>query len=652
MTRGVRLVVSMIVCLLATARSAPAQPPPDAGWVVLPVDEYRTLRQTAEPRLATSSPAVDAALSRVEYDLRVDGETATGTVLLTADVLRDGNTLVRIPDGLLVREARPGTEAATLIAGTPAYLMLRRAGRHVVSLTIAIPIKTDKTTSSLTIPESFAPVSRASIVVPRGGLELVLDGGFIAERVESAPESRWTAYGVPKRNLVFHWRAKADTRRAELPLRTRATITSYVGLGEETAQLNAAIRLDVMQGLARDLTVALPPGLTVNQVDGTSVADWESSNEALRIRFSDGVSSSAQLTIAGEQRSPRDGTIAIPIVRIPAAERESGGVAVDVIGAGEIAERQARGFEPADASELGAVGSGRESPSMVAFRLHPAAGHEPRSLTVGVVRYTPQSVLLANVEEARYRVLATDTGRLLVEARYAVRNNQRGFLKVTLPAHAALWSAMVAGRPVRPGAAETGALLLPLEKSRAGAEGPTFLVELVYLQDGAAWSDEGRSRIDLPAIDLPASRSGLTIHYPPGFRVIPEPGAFRPDVDNGAFTTTLSGNVSNGASGVAIDYSSASSGISGGVVAGITGNARTQASKGAPAAPSSGGLQALVDRFKTDGGPRSVVGALPVHVAFPPFGPAIFLASELTAESQAPFVDLTFKKDAAARARR
>ena len=46
------------------------------------------------------------------------------------------------------------------------------------------------------------------------------------------------------------------------------------------------------------------------------------------------------------------------------------------------------------------------------------------------------------------------------------------------------------------------------------------------------------------------------------------------------------------------------------------------------------GLQALVDRFRNEAGGRTVVGTLPVHVMFPAFGPSLFLASELTAESQ------------------
>ena len=150
---------------------------------------------------------------------------------------------------------------------------------------------------------------------------------------------------------------------------------------------------------------------------------------------------------------------------------------------------------------------------MLAFRLKPLGGAEPRALGVTVVRYTPQAVLVANVEEARYRALASDDGRLLVHARYAVRNNQRSFLKVSLPSGSTVWSAEVAGRPVRPGVAERDAVLLPLEKGRAGVEAPTFVVDLVYLQTIESWTDKGRARVELPALDLPISRSGLELHY-------------------------------------------------------------------------------------------------------------------------------------------
>jgi hypothetical protein len=616
MDRAPLILIGTCVCAMAIATPAVAQTTTPDGWVVLPVDEYRALRDRANPQPPQpASPPVDATLTRVDYDLSADGDSIAGRALLTIDVLRDGWTRVQIPAGLMVRDARLDGQPVSLVEGPPPHVLLSRAGRVVLTLDIVVPLTASAGTESIVLPSSSAPISRATLVLPRSGVDLNVAGGFIADRAEDANQSRWTAFGRPGQALTLTWKRKVDDRRAEQPLRTRARVTSVVGLGEDISQVAANVRIEVLQGIARDVSMALPPGLVINQVNGATVADWDVNAGTLRVRLLDPISSEVSFVVQGETRAPREGAITIPLVRVPSAERESGGVAVDVVGAGEIGERQTRGLDPADPGELGEIVAGRESPSMVAYRWRPLPGTEARSLTVKVVRYTPQAVLIANVEEARYRALASEDGSLLVEARYAVRNNQRSFLKVTMPPGSTLWSAKVSGRPIRPGVAERDAVLLPLEKGRAGEEAPTFVVDLVYLQRVDSWIDKGRAHVDLPALDLPVSRTGLELHYSPRYRVELQPGTFRPEEDSGPFADAL----------------------------------RQASATNVPPAPtvdarSSARLQALVDRFRAESAGRTSAGALPVNVTFPQFGPSMFLASELTAESQAPQVELSFKR--------
>jgi hypothetical protein len=592
---------------------------PPEGWVVLPLDEYKALREKAQPPPAASTPPpVDATLTRVDYDLRVDGDAVSGRARLTIDVLRDGWTRVQVPSGLLVRDAQLDGQPVSIVAGAAPHVLLSRAGRFVLALDLALPLTTSAGAESIALPPSPAPISAATLALPRTEVDLTVNGGFVTERAEAGSDTRWTILGRSNQPLTLSWKRRANDRRAEQPLRFRGRVSQMVALGEESAQASAAVRLEVLQGLAREVSLAIPAGLVVNEVNGATVGDWESSAGTLRVRFLDPVLADVAFVVTGEMRVPRDGAIAIPMVRLPAAERETGAIAVDVAGAGEIAERQARGMEPADPSEVGDVVAGRETPSMIAFRLRPLAGGDPRALTVRVVRYTPQAVLIANVEEARYRTLLSEDGTLLVEARYAVRNNQRSFLKVTMPPGAALWSAEVGGRPIRPAVAEGNAILLPLEKGRAGEDAPTFVVGLVYLQDDrdAAWLGRGRARLSLPALDLPVSRTGVELHYPPRFRIEPEPGTFRVEDDPGPVAEALRQPP--------VDTS-------------------FESRKPDPNRAAAG-LQALVDRFRSETGGRSVIGSLPVHVEFPVFGPSVFMASELTAEASAPSVELAYKR--------
>jgi hypothetical protein len=294
---------------------------------------------------------------------------------------------------------------------------------------------------------------------------------------------------------------------------------------------------------------------------------------------------------------------------------------VDVVGAGEIKDHQPRGFDPIDPTELGDIIEGRESPSMAAFGFKPLAGNAQRALTVTVSRYSPQAVLVANVEEARYEALMAEDGKLLVRARYAVRNNQRAFLAVKLPPGSVLWSAALAGRPVRPGVSADGAYLLPLIKGRAGEQPPTFAVEVTYLLRTLAWSDRGQARLDLPAADLPVSRSGLLVHYSPRFEIEPVPGAFRSETLQAPWTAALRNEAA-----VPVAASAAPP-------APPTGAATGERDGGA--------ARALLDKYRKDMG-KAVTGVIPVQVTVPTFGPSFFVAAELTAESQAPALEMKY----------
>jgi hypothetical protein len=55
--------------------------------------------------------------------------------------------------------------------------------------------------------------------------------------------------------------------------------------------------------------------------------------------------------------------------------------------------------------------------------------------------------------------------------------------------------------------------------------------------------------------------------------------------------------------------------------------------------------QALLDTFKAKSLAGKVNGILPIDVAFPAFGPSIFMVSELTSENQFPTAEFNFQHD-------
>jgi hypothetical protein len=610
------------------------------GWVVLPIEDYRSLRARAYPtEHPPEPPSVDVTLTRVDYDLRINNEVATGKADLTVDVLKDGWVRVPIPAGLLVREAQIDGKPVTLAAGDKGRMsaLLSHPGRAVLALNIVLPVSSAPGEESISLPASESGTTRASVQLSRPDVDVKVTGGLLAEKKEEYRVSKWLAYGKGTEPLRFTWKRRTEDHHNTLPLRYRGSLTELVSLNEDSTAIVAESEIQVTQGKAREIRIHLPEKINVNQVSGAGVADWEMRGGHLVVTFIEPVEHSTRFVLSCETRLPREGEIGIPLFRLVDAERETGGVAVEVLGAGEIKERKSKGLEEADASDLGEMIANRESPALAAYRFRNGDPAD-RQLTLDIVRYAQQAVLLANVEEARYRVLLSNDGKDLVQARYAVRNNQRNFVKVILPGGATVWSAALAGKPVRPGQSPDGSLLIPLEKSRGGEDAPEFVVELVYFTRGNKWDDKGNYALALPALDLPVSRTGLLVYYPPRFKVNAEPGVFRTETYQNPAASVFSAAESSG-----IDYGYGG-GIGSGSGAGVgTGTPAPLPQQSADRKDSD--TRDLVNKFFAKSQGARAKGILPIRVDFPAFGPSLFLVAELTSPGQVPSSSLNYQRE-------
>ncbi|MFZ0731758.1 MAG: hypothetical protein WAM79_05495 [Candidatus Sulfotelmatobacter sp.] len=649
---SVAVLVAMAMVLSGTsaiAQEKTADNSHAAGWVVIPVQEYRALQAKAYPvEQNPEPPPLDATLSRVDYDLKVAGDLAAGRANLTVDVLKDGWVRVPVPTGLLVREARLDGKLVSLVPGAQGKggnhlcALLSHAGRSVLELDVDVPVTATTGSESISLPSTESGVTQAAIEVPQTGIELRTGGGLISDKSETAGTTKWLAYGNGDEPLTFSWRKKTEDHHLDLPLRMRGSLTQLTSLAEDSSSIYAEVALDVVQGAAKQVRIQLPEKITINQVSGAAVADWEMKNGELAVSFLEPVEHSARFVISGEAQLPRDGIVDIPLMRLLNVERDTGGVAVEILGAGEIKDQKTEGLEDADATDLGEMVANRESPALVAFKARPGEAGKARSLSLNVARYDQQAVLMANIEEARYQVLMSEDGKELVQAKYAVRNNQRNFVKITLPAGATVWSASPAGNAVRPGQSPDGSLLLPLEKSRGGEDAPAFVVEIVYMAKAAAWNEKGQEQVTLPALDLPISRTGMLLYYPPLFRVTAEPGTFR----TGQYENPTSAALQPRFVGEGLER------------LGTPSAAPAAAAKAFDRLQNYAQLQSMDEKTRKDAETRNllnsyhakstggkVTGILPVSIPFPAFGPSIFLVSELTSENQFPSAELSFQHE-------
>lgn len=608
-----RLLLCSWCLFTASIASAGQAPAPADGWVVLPVEDYRALRAKAYPvDPAPPPPPVEAAVTRIDYDLAVRDDAVAGTAALTVDVFKDGWVRIGIPAGLLVGDARVDGRPVAVVDQPSPHVLLSKRGRSTLTLQIVLPLRAMGAAESVVIPPAEAATTAVTLTMPRVGVDVSVANAWLASTSEAGGTTRWIAHASGDQPVSLTWRRRADDRRASQPLKIRGAVTHLVGLGEELTQVTASVRVDVLSGLMRDVVLAIPATLQVSRVSGPTVGDWEASAGLLRVTLLDPVAGATTFSVAGEVRGAAEGAVDVPIMRLRDADREGGGVAVEVLGAGEIIARQPQGLEPADPLDLGGVVSGREAPSMVAYRFAPVAGTAPRGLSVNVARYQSQAAMVANVDEARYQVLATEDGKCLVRARYAVRNNRRGLLSVALPAGATLWSTSVARRVIRPGRSPEGAVLVPLERGRGAEDLPPFVVEIAYAVRTSALADRGTMSLPLPAIDLPISRTGVVLYHSPRYRMAAVTGSFRFE----PFSEPL---------------------------AAVLREDGPPPSPPPAAAPAKDPVAAQ-EAFKSRAG-ESRPGILPLDIAFPEVGEVAYLVAELTPETQTATLGLQYERE-------
>ena len=657
----------------ASAQLATAPLPTGDGWVALTIADYLKLRDQANPKPPPPPPPpARATVSETAYELTAGEGLATGTAELVIDVLDDGWIEVPLPASLFVRAARLGSRPLPMADGRatadgsagsgPRRILLSRAGRSLVTLDIAVPIAESAGTESIQLPPGVGGLVRATLTVPRAGVAIAASGGTIVERGADAAAPRVTACAAFGQGLGLSWSRQRDTAGPSLPVRLRGRLQHVVGLGEETALLTARVTIDVLRGAASAFTLRVPAGLVVNQVQGAHVADWDLQGQALTITLLDRVDRQAAVIVSGEFRPPASGRIEVPLLHLADAERESGAVAVEVLGAGEVTRHEARGLDPTDPGDLGDLLSGRLSPAIVAFRYRGDRPEAERGLALTLTRYAPQDVLLAAVDEARYRALVSEDGKALVEGRLAVRNNQRSFLALTLPGGATLWSVAVDGRPVRPGTGPKGGVLVPLPKRRGGSDAARVIVGLMYADKAAAWGPSGEWRLTLPAIDLPVQQMGLTVKHSPRYRLTPVPSDFHAEANEPPLSEALQleaekdaafARLAGGERKVHEDLADGVQAVNPPVTADVGPSPATAPveQRAEAAARRRGGqdeegqsLGGLVERFQREARGVRSVGTLPVLVVFPDSGPGLYLAAALTADGASPTAAFTFKR--------
>jgi hypothetical protein len=495
---SIPLILSWAGVASPAAPRATADGPP-AGEVVLPLGDYLALveaaeraeRAAAEAKARSEAPAAAVTAEKVAVVFGEDEGTAE-TLLevrfegIPKDPVRlpltglaesvevepaAGASVAAAPDGsgLLLVASRPGTYKI-LVRSRAAFADGGGVRRFALAPVIAAVASTE-----LDLPADLAWASPGAVVV-----EDRVEGGRRKVRLASRRGQ--------ERSVEL--RRKLAGSEAE-KLLAQAVVLTLVQLRPEGPRRHDVVLYEVSRGSLASFTVDLPAGLAVEQV-GTE--------EGGVVPVVDG----GRLTAQRRRQLQGVGYLVLSsslAAGEPEVEVRARYLAVASSVAGDAEPLPAGGWTRVDLSDLPAA----LSQALEAMELSAAWRLAGPATGLGIaVRPLPAAPTLAGLVRLRETTsLATGEGTVLHRDRLTVEPPSRPtpegvVVELELPPGATLWSATVAGLPVRP-LEQGGKVSIPL-----GAESDrATVVEVISVVERAIPPGRGRLALELPRIATP-----------------------------------------------------------------------------------------------------------------------------------------------------
>ncbi|MCK5215680.1 MAG: hypothetical protein KAR05_10045 [Candidatus Omnitrophica bacterium] len=403
------------------------------------------------------------------------------------------------------------------------YLMIDKPGRYTMNIEFLIKAQRERENGpgSFSFDVMSAPISQYEFEMPEKEVQIFVEPAIRVEIKEEADKTTAWAIMPNTRKISTRWTQalpKEEISPAKLEPKLYAETATQASIGEGIIRCYANIKYSILQSEVSVFRLSLPKDVSLLDVDGKDLRDWKIKKEKdvqyLDVYLNFGIKGKFEIKLKYERNIGEGSVVAnIPTVKALGVERENGFVGVGAKTNVELAVNKLERVTLIDVKQLPRdIWGSSGSPILLAFKYL----NHPFDITIDVTRHEELPVLIAAVDSANYVTLYTEEGKILTKATYHVRNNVKQFLHLALPEGAKLWSAFVAGKPVKPAKAENkDKVLIPLEKSRI--EGETlkrFPVEIVYLNSAKKMGWLGGLKLTLPEADIPSSEIFWSVYTP------------------------------------------------------------------------------------------------------------------------------------------
>jgi hypothetical protein len=511
---------TFLLCAALSAHPSVAQDRGPAGTVTLSRTEYDRLLDLAsrQPRPPEAAP-LPAALTRTDIRVRVAAGSARATMTVDGEVFRAGAVKVPLIHNATLLDARATDRPLPLVAeGNSHVALVTGPATFSATLEWGSTVTTTPGRGSFVLPVPAAGSATATFDMPGEQSDLRVSPGLVVRRTSAGGRTVIEATLDPGSATQVWWSAR-DTGPTTPPRDARmlADVKTLVTIGDADVRLLTLVDVTIVQGEPPEIDIRIPEGYELAGVTGGSLERSEQQGDRVRL-FVSGPSRRRHQFLVNLERPSAGGSLKLEtgLPSIPAAQRETGEVAVEGIGTLEISPIDVPGLRRMDVREVDvALASAARQSLLSAFRYQRAVSGPPM-LALNVTRFPDAAVLAAIAERAVATTLVTSEGRALTEISLWLRNRAQPFMKVALPTGASMLSVDIAGSPAKP-VEGTDGMRVPLLRPGFRPDGP-YNVAFVYLHAGTPFARKGTMQMTLPKMDVPVSVVEWELFVPDRYR--------------------------------------------------------------------------------------------------------------------------------------
>ncbi len=492
--------------------------------VVLTREQFKKLLdQMKPPVISAITPPADFLITKANYQGKMTENNALFRADFSIEIFpKEREQFLKIPlfpQNIALKDVLfDGKRALVILENNQHVLTTSAVGRHEITVDLSLKTSLDQGPRSFSLPIPITPITSLDLDIPLKKIEVEITNAQHLETSMRAGLTHVFALLAPSSSIEVKWR-KELPEAVKGPAKVYADCINHIVIEDDALRVNAEVSLAVLQNTIPSLTLKIPEGYSILNVQGSGLGDWRElereGGKFLEIPFDYAKKGNFTITVTAEKLLPEDSMAAdFTGFAVIDAIRQKGFLGVELKGASEVTVSNAEGLDRLDVSELPAkLINLSQKPLLFGFKYL----HHPYALVLDIKKHKKLPIISTVVDSASGVTLFTEDGKLVHRIIYQIRNTSKQFLELELPQDAQVWSVFVGREPATPRINENK-VLIPLNRSRQGTSGlVAFDVELIYYEKSEKFGWFDRREIEFPVPDIIISQMLWSVYLPVGY---------------------------------------------------------------------------------------------------------------------------------------